>query len=546
MIIRINAGNGGWGKYVTEGTHAKPRNQGKIKLLKGDIELGDKISQATAYKQNEYKIVLGFKGRVSDEQLKGALEDFEHLFMHGFKKDEYHLDAVLHRDTEDDHIHIRIPKLNLKTQTQLKLYIYKNDMKRKEFIADYIDLKHGLESPRDNRKLVVEYRDEYINNWREQQKQEPFNFKAKKDRTRAVIHLNDEIRELHQLELLNSLEDITEHLKSYELEVMKQDYDRTNDFHYITVGNETGKIRLKGDLYNAEFWANSRADREAQIASKRTTRGTYERNATEFQRVKGDLKKELNKRLKYVNKRYGTARQKASEALERVKAEYSQELQKLPSGYQDNQNTLDSDTSHVQPSISGSSFQGIQVNRETDLLASTKQVSTREPRKRQIYSYTKGRLELYRRQQVRVRPNQRELNERDVRSRLERLREERSLKQETLSRARTERESLYSKFTANRLKPEQLRYRRGKLKTIHKARTITETVTRLGTGLRELATKYQQLATGASDIRERFRDVQEQLFKGVEQLSEKVEVLLEKRKERDRYQAPSQSWGMNR
>lgn len=544
MIIRVNAGNGGWGKYVLEGTAQKPRDQDKIKLLQGDIELGDKISQATAYKENEYKIVIGFKGKVSDEQLKGALEDFERLFMHGFEKDEYHLDAVLHRDTEDDHIHIRIPKLNLKTQTQLKLYIHKNDMKRKELIADYIDLKHGLETPRDNRKLVAEQREEYINNWREQQNQEPFNFKAKKDRTRAVSHLNDEIRELHQAELINSLEDITEHLKSYELKVIKQDYDRTNDFYYITLEHETGKIRLKGDLYNAEFWSNSRADREAQIASDRTTRGTYKRSNTEFSRVQRDLKKELNKRHKYVDKRYAHARQKSSEALERIKAEYSQEPQDLSSGHQVNQEPINSDIGSIQPSISSSSFQGIQASQEADIVASSEPVSSSEQERSKVYSYTKSRNTDYRKQ--RVRPNQGELNERDVGSSLERLREERRAKQETLSRARAERESLYSKFTANRLKPEQLRDRRGKLKTAHRARTIAKTVTRLGTRLRKLTTKYQQLATGASDIRERFRGVQEQLFKGLEQLGGQVEAFLEKRKERKIQQSRSQSWGMTR
>jgi hypothetical protein len=544
MIIRVNAGNDGWGKYVLEGTFAKPRDQDKIKLLQGDIELGDKISQATEYKQNEYKIILAFKGKVSDETLKGALEDFERLFMHGFEKDEYHLDAVLHRDTDDDHIHIRIPKLNLKTQTQLKLYIHKNDKKRKELIADYIDLKHGLESPRDNRKLVAEQRDEHINNWREEHSQEPLSFTSKKDRTRAVSHLNDEIRELHQAELINSLEDITEHLKSYELEVIKQDYDRTNDFHYITLQHETGKIRLKGDLYNAEFWGNSRADREAQITSDRTTRGTYERSNTEFSRVQNDLEKELNKRRKYVGKRYARARQRSSEALERIKTEYSQEPQDVSSGHQVNQTSVNSDISSIQPDSHNSSFQGISGNSEALTVASSDTIPTRERGRNKVYSYTERKNKDYRRQ--RVRPNQGELNERDVRSSLERLRAERKVKRDSLRRAGEERESLYSQFTANRLKPEQLRDRRGKFKTAHRARTIAKTVTRLGTGLRELTTKYQQLATGASDIRERFTDVQKQLYKGVAELSGKVEAFLEKRKEHERYQAPSQSWGMNR
>jgi len=163
MIIQIKGSSGkGWRKYVTRGTDKKPRDPSKVKILKGDLIQGDRVVNLTDYKENAYLIVLSFKGRVGEEVVCAVTDDFEQYFMMGFDKDEYHLDAVWHRDTDDDHVHIRIPKMNLRTQTQLQLYFDKKDRKRINAIRDYLDVKYKLESPLDNRPLVKEDRDFYI------------------------------------------------------------------------------------------------------------------------------------------------------------------------------------------------------------------------------------------------------------------------------------------------------------------------------------------------------------------------------------------------
>ena len=152
MIIQIKGSSGkGWRKYVTRGTDLKLRDPHKVKILKGDLIQGDRVVNLTDYKENAYLIVLSFKGRVDEETVRSVVNEFEQHFMMGFSKDEYHLDAVWHRDTDDDHVHVRIPKMNLRTQTQLQLYFDKKDRKRINVIRDYLDVKYQLESPLDNR-----------------------------------------------------------------------------------------------------------------------------------------------------------------------------------------------------------------------------------------------------------------------------------------------------------------------------------------------------------------------------------------------------------
>ena len=96
----------GFGNYVINGTKSKPRDKSKIEVLSGDMILGDTISNSGKWKENEYQIILAFRGKPSKKLMRKALADFEKSFMMGFSQEEYHLDAVAHYDTDDYHIHI--------------------------------------------------------------------------------------------------------------------------------------------------------------------------------------------------------------------------------------------------------------------------------------------------------------------------------------------------------------------------------------------------------------------------------------------------------
>ncbi len=180
MTINITSGSSGWGNYVLYGTKDKPRDSEKVQFLEGDIGVGDRLSESNNYEESYYKIVLAFEGKPDDEVIKNAYEDFKKEFFVGFNRDEYHIDAVIHKDTDNYHIHCRVPKQNLKTDTHLQLYMDKIDRPRKQLIQDHISLKYGFAIAREtNREVFKEQAHEYINKWREVHNQKTFNIKKK-------------------------------------------------------------------------------------------------------------------------------------------------------------------------------------------------------------------------------------------------------------------------------------------------------------------------------------------------------------------------------
>lgn len=475
----INGTTTGWGEYVLNGTQKKPRDHSKIKVLKGDIEFGDRISNTTNYKYNAYAILLGFKGMPDTSIMKSALEDFERMFMHGFSKDEYHLDAVLHQDTDDYHIHIRIPKLNIKTGTQLQLYMDSQDRKRVNLIRDFIDIKYDLESPLNNRKLVKEEKSSNIEYWREQHRQKTFDFSKPKERRQSELDITNYIRELHQAEFLNSLDDVKNVLKEAGLSVDNVGHDFAKDFHYITVSNESGKIRLKGDLYNAEFWEHSREDRTKQISTNQQFRDTYNRSQSEYERIQAELKKELVKRHTAVTKRYQSARARADEKLEQLQQKNKQKSSRKRSALEEQRTELGKTHQNINSNnatnLDTSKLSNIQT-KSIEYMAHTEAIPT-TAKERKIYSYTRERIELYKKQAKDIHKNRRLNVKRNARNTTEQgagTRTERTGFNESLN---TEGESLYNKTREFMQKNRDTRtYRERYRETIDKIGTRCESI----------------------------------------------------------------------
>ena len=327
MLISFNGTNDGWGNYVINGTRKKRRNHKKIKVLRGDIQLGDIITNFPNYRQNAYSIILSFKGKPDLEIMDKALSDFEKLFMHGFERYEYHFDAVLHLDTDDSHIHVRIPKFNLYTRTQLQLYLDKKDRYRVNFIRNILDMKYKLESPQNNRQLIKEEQDFHIDTWSERHKEEKIDFSEPISRKKYRLEINNVVKELHQAGLIENVDDIKQFLENLELEVINEGDDYSKDFYYITIKNESGKIRLIGDIYNEKFWKYSRENRRKQISDNKQYRGSYESNEQEYNRVLHELKIALTKRTGEIEKRYAASRKRAFARLNNLQQQDKKSLE---------------------------------------------------------------------------------------------------------------------------------------------------------------------------------------------------------------------------
>lgn len=304
----------GFGDYVINGTKIKPRDKSRIEVMSGDMDLGDTISNSGEWKENEYQIILAFRGKPLKKTIKEVLQDFKKYFMIGFAQDEYHFDAVAHYDTNDYHIHIRIPKRNLLTDTALRLYFDAQDRKRVNLIRDTLNLKYNLDTTV-NRKPFIEkesIKTNIINKHRLEENRIAVNLNTKKDRAKTIDIINNTVIEYHQSGLIDNFKELQEVISNeFGLNIVKQGYDKPKGFHYLTIESEDKKIRIKGDIYSYEFWNNNRKNRSQQITDDRRDRKESINNREKLNQLEQRLRDTNKKRKKEVNRTYKAARERA-------------------------------------------------------------------------------------------------------------------------------------------------------------------------------------------------------------------------------------------
>lgn len=331
MIVDIINGNGlGWGTYVL----GRYRERNEAYTVLGDTLLGDMICKSADHylSGNAVKMVVSFgdQDNVSSEEGRVIVKEFVDKFMHGFRADEYHTDIVEHTDTEHLHYHIRIPKLNLLTGTQLKPYYHKSDLSYKKALIDYISDKYDLVTGEANKKLIVDpYRKvDQIDRWRTQYGQEPFNLSTKSGRGEAEERLYDYFIEMNLNGFIDSLDDIVGELVSIGFEIVKIDRDRGKEFDYITVQNDTGKIRLKGDIYGQQFYGHSREDRSKAIKGNQSLDKGSRSDGQSRNNIEQTLQRESEKRLKWIDRQYGSARKRALQRIQKIERQLTSKFDK--------------------------------------------------------------------------------------------------------------------------------------------------------------------------------------------------------------------------
>lgn len=440
MTINITSGSTGWGNYVLYGTKDKPRDNEKVEFLEGDIALGDRLSQSNNYEESYYKIVLAFEGKPDDEVIKNAYEDFKKEFFVGFNRDEYHIDAVVHKDTDNYHIHARVPKQNLKTDTHLQLYMDKIDRPRKQLIQDHISLKYGFAIAREqNREVFKEQAHEHINKWREQHNQKPFDFSNKKGQAEAEAQINSYLSELIKSGLIEKREDISTTLKELGLNIEKENgLDIKKDFAYTTVSNESGKMRIKGEIHHDRFYEHNAKDRTAQIDSNQriiADRGSIEERAKE---VRKELNRENEKRFRTVTKLFKHSRARAErehkQTIENGRVESLSTNKHIKHSNISSSNDIHNKSNELKEATKLYKRQNDRRHKRTEL----SQISSKRVNLRQ----TKTSVLLQ--NQLKERANERLINET-----IRRIREQREASATALQRARSSRELVQDRVARN-------------------------------------------------------------------------------------------------
>lgn len=311
MKILFGGGKSGWVEYVLDGTTKKPRDKALIEIIDGDLALTKTIYESTHYKENYTRGVLAFQGKVDKAVMKQIYAEFKDLFLTGLSREEYNISAVLHQDTDNDHIHFCLPKLNLQYAIANNYYYDRLDRKRINLIRDYLIEKHELQEVKPSHDLVKEdVLLERIDKWRSEHKQPKLNLEGQRARNRTEKKLNDYLQELVNANLIHSQNDLKEAINALGVEVFKMGYDQQKKFHYFTVGDSEGnKIRIKGEIYGEPFYI----DRAENRRSQRETPSENTRNG------KRDYKRlgELEEQLQTANKEHRNILQTRSHSTKR-------------------------------------------------------------------------------------------------------------------------------------------------------------------------------------------------------------------------------------
>ncbi len=179
-------------------------------------------------------------------------------------------------------------------------------------------MKYGFEIAREtNREIIKEQSYEIVNKWRDDEDRISFNFSKKNLKKEAEQQVNSYIKEQLMSGHIDKLDDIKTILEEIGLTVERFGKDIKKDFSYVTVSNETGKMRVRGEFYNEDFFKSTQEDRKKQIKANKKSFGNIDKD-TRLKEVENKLKKENKKRFEVVKKLFNKSRKKASKEFEKI------------------------------------------------------------------------------------------------------------------------------------------------------------------------------------------------------------------------------------
>lgn len=314
MIILVNSGSGNLGNYLINGNNNN-RDHEKIKVIDGDFELSQQISDSLKYKDKHFHFILSAKEKLDNEKLESIYDDFKKELLEAYEDDEVNVGAVIHNDTNHSHVHVMVPKVNLLTNTKLDLYYHKRDVKRFELISDMINDKYDLESPKNIAQSNTDKFKSQTKNW----KPNTSIIKNKKDKLEfeelLLNHIDDSKDTLfsNHNELINHLQN------DLNLNISKVGYDYKVDDFYITLQHENSKQRIFSPLFNnsnSKYILSENGEKiyeKCNFESTRTNQQNTSHSKSRTDEIRRKLDKENQKYKLHIEKRIGGARKKAKQ-----------------------------------------------------------------------------------------------------------------------------------------------------------------------------------------------------------------------------------------
>jgi len=317
MVITVNSGKGNLANYLINGNN-NSRDKEKITILEGNAKLTDSLSKSIDADDKHFHFILSAHGKRSDTDMREIYDDFKKELLHAYSDVEVNLLSVLHQDTENSHIHIQVPKRNLLTNTKLDLYFHKRDMKRFEMIRDYLNLKYHEAPPSPNATSNP------TKNW-------AYNPQSIKNKLEKKAFENKFLDYLFEnKEQFNSHEELMQHItEDLGIKYNKVGYDYKKDDFYITIQHQEGlkAQRIFSPLFNdgkSKYITNEDGEKQYIKYNFQNTpieKQKQHRHQESLQKLRERLDSMQGKYSNYIEKRIGSAREKANKKIENIRIE---------------------------------------------------------------------------------------------------------------------------------------------------------------------------------------------------------------------------------
>jgi hypothetical protein len=356
MVGKISSGKSGGIQYLEDGKDInRTLENGEVitrdmmdhrVVLSGDIQstkvILKQVENAKNYTKDYYHLTFSFKEDLEIETMQEILKEAEDFYLSGYNESEYNIyseahiakdeakyklqissdgavkkyrlmseeeaikyqednpDSKLQPEKRYDHFHIIIPKINLVTNTQLKIS-EKDEVKSFNAFQEYINIKYELTSPKDLKRDISDkqFKDAKYNPDIELSAKNFSDLTNAQTKKTLIEMVEFEI----QNEKISSYEEMKNYLESLEfIESLKEVSTSKNQYIKIKIEGQEKNVNLRNAIFTKDFYENK------EIDFAKETRRIEGKSLSDYRKIIDDYK---SRRVEEVSKRYDYAREKA-------------------------------------------------------------------------------------------------------------------------------------------------------------------------------------------------------------------------------------------
>lgn len=165
MIIDINKGSEGFGRYVTG------RDKNSYVIIDGDLALFETTAEYYRTTHNVenpyYRVLLSFdEEHLDTTDITEIYLAFKEKFLSNYDPEEYQCFSVIHFDDEKPHVHMGIISNNLINHKELRLMRGLTDVKRIDSTAETLNYEFNLKSDKNSVPILKLAKDQKERNWK--------------------------------------------------------------------------------------------------------------------------------------------------------------------------------------------------------------------------------------------------------------------------------------------------------------------------------------------------------------------------------------------